>query len=79
MKFSTDQEADAIRYFRKLIKPWRAKFAEDNWPTAASHLHELLHRAMIAEGARPQQIAFLAQDDWNVPASPTSGKGDGNG
>lgn len=63
-KFNGDQEREAIAHFRELIKPWLEEFTEDNWPTTASHLHELLHRAMIAEGANPEWIAFLAQPNW---------------
>lgn len=56
-------EADAIKHFRKLIKPWRKNFYEDNWPTTAAHLHELLQRAMIEEGATPEWIAFCMPGD----------------
>lgn len=71
-----NQETAAIAHFRRLIAPWRAYFTEDNWPTTASHMHELLHRAMIAEGANPEWIAFLAQPDWksNSPAQATMEK-----
>lgn len=65
VNIGSDQEADAIRYFRRLIEAWREKFTEDNWPTTADHLHELLHRAMIAEGAAPAWIEFLARKDWH--------------
>lgn len=61
-----NQEAAAISHFRKLVAPWRAHFTEDNWPTTADHLHELLHRAMLAEGADPDWIAFLARPDWKT-------------
>ena len=64
MQIGDDQEADAIKHFRKLVRPWRATFTEDNWPTTANHLHELLHRAMVAEGCDPSWIEFLAQPDW---------------
>ncbi|NDE05187.1 MAG: hypothetical protein EB003_11150 [Flavobacteriia bacterium] len=53
-----NQEAAAIAHFRQLISQWRRQFSEDNWPTVADHLHELLHRAMIVEGAKPDWIAF---------------------
>lgn len=66
VKLVPDQERAAIEHFRKLLKPWRDRFTEDNWPTAANHLHELLHRAFIAEGAEPEWIAFLAQEDWKL-------------
>ncbi|GIK47978.1 MAG: hypothetical protein BroJett013_06750 [Alphaproteobacteria bacterium] len=62
-----NQEREAIDHFPKIIKPWRERFTEDNWPTTAGHLHELLHRALIEEGANPQWIAFLARSDWELP------------
>lgn len=79
MNFGSDQEAVAIKHFRKLIRPWRAEFTEDNWPSTANHLHELLHRAMIAEGADPAWIEWLAHEDWHgdcfsPPAVNTGGK-----
>lgn len=66
MRFDGDQERVAITHFRKLIASWRAKFTEDNWPTTANHLHELLHRALVAEGANPEWVAFLARPDWEA-------------
>ena len=54
------QEALAVSHFRKLIKPWRRAFTEDNWATTADHLHELLQRAMIEEGANAAFIAFAS-------------------
>lgn len=65
-RFDGAQESEAIAHFRKLIAPWREEFTEDNWPTTASHLHELLHRALVAEGATPEHIRFLAQPDWRA-------------
>ncbi len=65
--FDGAQESEAIAHFRKLIAPWRKEFTEDNWATTASHLHELLHRALIEEGAAPEYIEFLAQADWRQP------------
>lgn len=64
-----DQERQVVSYFCKLIAPWRKAFTEDNWPTTAAHLHELLHRAMIEQGAQPQHIAFLAQPEWDRGAA----------
>lgn len=79
-RFNGAQEREAVEHFRKLIAPWRAEFTEDNWPTTASHLHELLHRAMIAEGATPESIQFLAQSDWEALRSlQASQKGKANG
>lgn len=65
-RFNGKQEEEAVAHFRKLIAPWRREFTEDNWPTTADHLHELLHLALIAEGAQPSWIAFLADPDWRV-------------
>ena len=67
--FDGDQELEAIRHFRSLIKPWRDSFTEDNWPTAADHLHELLHIALIEEGAPPEWIRFLSQPAWRESAA----------
>lgn len=66
MNLRYNHERVAIDHFRKLIKPWVARFTEDNWPTTADHLHELLHRALVEEGAVPEWIEFLAQKDWDV-------------
>jgi hypothetical protein len=60
------QEEAAIRYFRQIVKMWRTNFTEDNWPTTADYLHEMLHRAMIAEGCKAEWIEFLAHSDWKV-------------
>jgi len=65
-KFNGAQEREAVEHFRNLIRPWRRAFAEDNWPTTADHLHELLHRALIEEGAPAELIAFLARPEWKA-------------
>lgn len=62
------QEAMAVEHFRKLVKPWRSVFTEDNWATTADHLHELLQKAMIAEGADPAWIAFAVAKPAPPPA-----------
>ena len=69
-----NQRAVAIAHFRELIKPWRRKFTEDNWPTTADHLHELLHLAMVEEGASPEWIAFACGSHAIKP--PPSADGD---
>ena len=65
-----NQDAAAIRYFRQIVKLWRTEFTEDNWPTTADHLHEMLYLAMIAEGCKPEAIAFLKQPSWRDTQEP---------
>lgn len=58
-----NQEAVAIEHFRKLIKPWRESFTEDNWPTTSDHLHELLSKALTEEGCPEDGLVWYSPDN----------------